>query len=149
MPVEALTVSVEFNHTIVLSRDREKSARFLARVLGLEAGEPAGMFLPVTTANGVTLDFATVAGDIPVQHYAFLVSEDEFDEILARLVADGVPVQADPHGRHPGRLNRNDGGRGVYFTDPSGHGLEVLTRPYGSDPGSPLNGVTEPVPGLD
>ncbi|HET9382919.1 MAG TPA: VOC family protein [Streptomyces sp.] len=138
---------VEFNHTIVLSRDREKSARFLARVLGLEAGEPAGMFLPVTTANGVTLDFATVGTEIPVQHYAFLVSEDEFDEILARLVADGVPVQADPHGRHPGRINRNDGGRGVYFTDPSGHGLEVFTRPYGTDPESPLNGVTEPVPG--
>lgn len=149
MPLEALTVSVEFNHTIVLSRDRERSARFLARVLGLEVGEPAGMFLPVTTANGVTLDFATVPGDIPVQHYAFLVSEDEFDQILARLVADGVPVQADPHGRHPGRVNRNDGGRGVYFTDPSGHGLEAFTRPYGSDPDSPLNGVTEPVPGLE
>lgn len=147
MPVEALPVSVEFNHTIVLSRDRERSARFLARVLGLEVGEPAGMFLPVTTANGVTLDFATVDTDIPVQHYAFLVSEDEFDAVLARLVADGVPVQADPHGRHPGRVNRNDGGRGVYFTDPAGHGLEVLTRPYGTDPDSPLNGVTEPVPG--
>lgn len=147
MPVEALTVSVEFNHTIVLSRDREESARFLARVLGLEVGEPAGMFLPVTTANGVTLDFATVDIDIPVQHYAFLVSEDEFDAALARLVADGVPVQADPHGRHPGRINRNDGGRGVYFTDPAGHGLEMFTRPYGTDADSPLNGVTEPVPG--
>ncbi|MDG9717206.1 VOC family protein [Streptomyces sp. DH24] len=140
-------MSVEFNHTIVLSRDREKSARFLARILGLEDGEPAGMFLPVTTANGVTLDFATVDIDIPVQHYAFLVSEDEFDGVLARLVADEVPVQADPHGRHPGRINRNDGGRGVYFTDPDGHGLEVFTRPYGTDPDSPLNGVTEPVPG--
>ncbi|WP_432157504.1 VOC family protein [Streptomyces sp. bgisy153] len=142
-------MSVEFNHTIVLSHDRERSARFLAGILGLEVGEPAGMFLPVATANGVTLDFATVDTDVPVpvQHYAFLVSEEEFDGVLARLVADGVPVQADPAGRHPGRINRNDGGRGVYFRDPAGHGLEVLTRPYGSDPSSPLNGVTEEVPG--
>ncbi|MET9445237.1 VOC family protein [Streptomyces sp. NPDC006610] len=140
-------MSVEFNHTIVLTPDREKSARFLAGILGLEVGEPAGMFLPVTTANGVTLDFATVDVDIPVQHYAFLVSEEEFDAILARLVAGRVPVQADPHGRRPGRINRNDGGRGVYFTDPAGHGLEVITRPYGSDPGSAWNGVTEEVPG--
>ncbi|GAA2457649.1 VOC family protein [Streptomyces glaucus] len=140
-------MSVEFNHTIVLSRDRERSARFLAGVLGLDVGAPAGPFLPVTTANGVTLDFLTLDTDIPVQHYAFLVSEDEFDGILARLVGAGVPVQADPHGRHPRRINRNDGGRGVYFTDPDGHGLEVITRPYGSDPSSPLNGVTEEVPG--
>jgi catechol 2,3-dioxygenase-like lactoylglutathione lyase family enzyme len=140
-------VSVEFNHTIVLSHDRETSARFLAGVLGLEVGEPAGVFLPVTTANGVTLDFATVDIDIPVQHYAFLVSEDEFSAALARLVAGRVPIQADPHGRHPRRINRNDGGRGVYFTDPSGHGMEIITRPYGSDPASPLNGVTEEVPG--
>ncbi|MGW5215501.1 VOC family protein [Streptomyces sp. NPDC004051] len=140
-------MSVEFNHTIVLTRDREKSARFLARILGLEVGEPAGMFLPVTTANGVTLDFATIDADIPVQHYAFLVSEDEFGSVLGRLVEAGVPVQADPHGRYPRRINRNDGGRGVYFRDPAGHGLEVITRPYGSDPASPLNGVTEEVPG--
>ncbi|MFF8634194.1 VOC family protein [Streptomyces pilosus] len=140
-------MSVEFNHTIVLTRDRERSARFLAEILGLEVGEPAGMFLPVTTANGVTLDFATVDIDIPVQHYAFLVSEDEFDAVLGRLVAGGVPLQADPHGRHPRRINRNDGGRGVYFPDPAGHGLEVVTRPYGSEPESPLNGVTEVVAG--
>ncbi|GGV64811.1 glyoxalase [Streptomyces griseoloalbus] len=140
-------MSVEFNHTIVLTRDREKSAHFLAEILGLEVGEPAGMFLPVTTANGVTLDFATVGIDIPTQHYAFLVSEDDFDGILARLVDAGVPIQADPHGRHPRHINRNDGGRGVYFQDPAGHGLEAITRPYGTDPASPLNGVTEEVPG--
>lgn len=92
-------MSVEFNHTIVLSQDREKSAHFLAEVLGLEVAEPAGMFLPVTTANGVTLDFATVDIDIPVQHYAFLVSEDDFDGILARLVEGRIPIQADPPGR--------------------------------------------------
>lgn len=140
-------MSVEFNHTIVLSRDREESARFLAGILGPEVGEPAGMFLPVRTANGVTPDFATVDVDIPAQHYAFLVPEDEFDQILARLVADGLPLQADPHGRRPRRINRNDGGRGVYFRDPAGHGLEAFTRPYGSDPSPPLHGTTEEVPG--
>ncbi|AMW14443.1 glyoxalase [Streptomyces qaidamensis] len=140
-------MSVEFNHTIVLSRDREKSAHFLAEILGLEVGAPAGVFLPVKTANGVTLDFATVDADIPVQHYAFLVSEDEFDRALDRLVEARVPIQADPHGNHPRRINRNDGGRGVYFPDPAGHGLEILTRPYGTDPASELNGVTEDVPG--
>lgn len=140
-------MSVEFDHAIVLTRDREESARFLARVLGLEVGEPAGMFQPVTTANGVTLDFATVDADIPAQHYAFLVSEDEFDAILTRLVDAGIPVQADPHGRRPRRVNRDDGGHGVCFPDPAGHGLEAITRPYGTDPASPLNGVTEEVPG--
>ncbi len=140
-------MSVAFNHTIVLSRSREKSARFLAGILGLKVGEPAGPFLPVTTANGVTLDFATVDHEIPVQHYAFLVSEDDFGAILARLVEARVPIQADPHGRRPGHINRDDGGRGVYFTDPSGHALEAFTRPYGTDPASPLNGVTEAVPG--
>ncbi|MDT3726381.1 hypothetical protein ROS62_16405 [Streptomyces sp. DSM 41972] len=98
-------MSVEFNHTVVLTPDRERSARFAAEILGLETGRPAEMFLPVTTANGVTLDFATVEGDIPVQHYAFLVAEEEFDAILARLVAARVPLQADPHGRYPRRLN--------------------------------------------
>lgn len=149
MPTEAFTLSVEFNHTVIASHDREQSARFLADILGLEVGEPAEPFLPVETANGVTLDFATLGpdADIPMQHYAFLVSEAEFDQILARLVAARVPIQADPHGRHPGRINRNDGGRGVYFRDPSGHGMEALTRPYGTDPASELNGVTEEVPG--
>ncbi|WP_320774568.1 VOC family protein [Streptomyces sp. CRN 30] len=140
-------MSVELNHTIVHSRDREESARFLAALLGLEVGAPAGPFLPVELEGGVTLDFATVDTDITVQHYAFLVSEDVFDAALTRLVDDGIAIQADPHGRHPGRINRNDGGRGVYFRDPAGHALELLTRPYGSDPASPLNGVTEEVPG--
>ncbi|BFO19025.1 hypothetical protein SHKM778_54130 [Streptomyces sp. KM77-8] len=106
-------MSVEFNHTIVLSRDREKSARFLAEILGLEVGEPTGMFLPVTTANGVTLDFATVDIDIPMQHYAFLVSEAEFDGILGRLVAARVPIQADPRGGSAGASTVTTVGGGV------------------------------------
>ena len=140
-------MAIEFNHTIVLSRDRDTSAHFLADILGLSVGKPFGIFLPVVTANGVTLDFLTVGNDIPWQHYAFLVSEADFDGILARLVERKIPIWADPHAKQPGRINRNDGGRGVYFKDPSGHGMEAFTRPYGSDPSSELHGTTEVVPG--
>uniref|UniRef100_A0AAU2W398 VOC family protein n=1 Tax=Streptomyces sp. NBC_00008 TaxID=2903610 RepID=A0AAU2W398_9ACTN len=125
-------MSVELNHTIVHSRDNRESAEFLAGVLGLEIGREWGPFIPLTTANGVTLDFATVpAESIALQHYAFLVSEAEFDTAYARIRELGAPYFADPHGKHPGEINHNDGGRGIYFTDPAGHGMEIITRPYG------------------
>ncbi|ROQ63544.1 glyoxalase/bleomycin resistance protein/dioxygenase superfamily protein [Streptomyces sp. 840.1] len=125
-------MSVELNHTIVHARDNRESAEFLAGVLGLEIGQEWGPFIPLTTANGVTLDFATApAESITPQHYAFLVSEAEFDTAYARIRELGAPYYADPHGRHPGEINHNDGGRGIYFTDPAGHGMEIITRPYG------------------
>jgi catechol 2,3-dioxygenase-like lactoylglutathione lyase family enzyme len=126
-------VTVELNHTIIHSRDREASARFLADLLGLEVGAPWGPFLPVDTGNGVTLHFATSDREIAEQHYAFLVSDDVFDRCLARLRSDGVDHAADPFWRRPGEINHDHGGRGVYFRDPSGHGLEVITQPYGAD----------------
>lgn len=137
---------IELNHTIVLSRDREKSARFVADILGLEVGEPMGPFLPVVTGNSVTLDFMAVEEGTAIspQHYAFLVPEEEFDGILARILKSGVEIWADPARKHPERINRNDGGYGVYFPDPTGHFLEVITRPYGSGPAD-MNGVTEEV----
>lgn len=126
-------MSVELNHTIVHSRDREAGAAFLAGILGLEVGEPAGHFLPVVTGNGVALDYATVDPEkIVAQHYAFLVPEDEFPAMFERIKAAGVAFYADPAGRRPGEFNRNDGGYGVYFLDPSGHYMELITRPYGS-----------------
>lgn len=126
-------MSVELNHTIVTARDRQASAAFLADVLGLAAPTPFGPFMVVELANGVSLDFADAGGgDITPQHYAFLVSEAEFDEILGRIQARGLPYRADPHGRRPGEINRTDGGRGVYFPDPDGHVLEIITRPYSS-----------------
>ncbi|MEU5806099.1 VOC family protein [Streptomyces sp. NPDC047718] len=125
-------MSVMLNHTIVHSRDNRESAAFLADLLGLEVGEEWGPFVPVETANGVTLDFATVpAGSITVQHYAFLVSEAEFDASYEKIRAAGIEYWADPRQKHPGEINHNDGGRGIYFLDPSGHALEVITRPYG------------------
>lgn len=128
-------MSVQLNHTIVHSRDNRESAEFLARVLGLEAGPEWGPFVPVEVSNGVTLDFATVpAASIVMQHYAFLVTEEEFDAIFGRIQEAGLTYFADPHGARPGEINHNDGGRGVYFMDPAGHGLEVITRPYGGFP---------------
>ncbi|MFE7427890.1 VOC family protein [Streptomyces sp. NPDC014735] len=128
-------MSVELNHTIVHARDKRESAEFLADILGLEVGEEWGPFIPLATANGVTLDFATVPEEsIAVQHYAFLVSEAEFDTAYARIKELGLTYYADPHRERPGEINHNDGGRGVYFLDPSGHAMELITRPYGGFP---------------
>ena len=102
----------------------------IADVLGLPAPTRFGPFAVVATANDVSLDVMR-ADEVPSQHYAFLITEAEFDEIDARLRARGVATFADPAHRQPG-LNRNDGGRGCYFKDPSGHYLEIITRPYGS-----------------
>ncbi|MFJ9060259.1 VOC family protein [Streptomyces sp. NPDC102409] len=123
---------VELNHTIVHCRDNRESAEFLANLLGLTVGTEWGPFIPVVLANGVTLDFATVPSEsITAQHYAFLISEAEFDVAFGHIEAQGITYYADPHRKHPGEINHNDGGRGVYFPDPSGHGMELITRPYG------------------
>jgi catechol 2,3-dioxygenase-like lactoylglutathione lyase family enzyme len=135
-------MAVQLNHTIVMSRDKRASAGFLAWVLGLPEPVPFGPFLVVQAANGVSLDFVEASGPgqaagaglekITPQHYAFLVSESEFDEIFGRIRERGLPYWADPAHKQPGEINTRDGGRGVYFDDPSGHNLEILTRPYGS-----------------
>ncbi|MFD7750176.1 VOC family protein [Streptomyces sp. NPDC059698] len=125
-------MSVELNHTIVHCRDNRESAAFFADLLDLTVGEAWGPFIPVVLANHVTLDFATVPADsIVPQHYAFLISEAEFDAAFARIKARGIEFYADPQRKLPGEINRNDGGRGVYFPDPGGHWLELITRPYG------------------
>jgi catechol 2,3-dioxygenase-like lactoylglutathione lyase family enzyme len=124
-------MSIELNHTIVASRDKRESAQFLASILGLEIASQFGRFLPVQTANGVTLDFMDSETVAP-QHYAFLVSEDEFDAIFGRIQDAGVEFYADPGHREVHQINHHDGGRGTYFSDPSGHNMEIITRPYGS-----------------
>ncbi|MDK1343273.1 VOC family protein [Streptomyces sp. 378] len=125
-------MAVQLNHTIVVAHDKRASARFLADLLGLEVSPPYGPFLPVEIPNGVTLDFMDSSEAISPQHYAFLVSEDEFDEILGRVQKAGLTYWADPFHSRPGEINHNDGGRGAYFNDPDGHRLEIITRPYGS-----------------
>jgi catechol 2,3-dioxygenase-like lactoylglutathione lyase family enzyme len=125
-------MTVQLNHTIVSARDSQTSATFLAEILGLPAPTRFGPFLVVQAANGVSLDFIDVDGEIARQHYAFLISEAEFDEIFGRLRGRGLTYWSEPDRARPGEINHRDGGRGVYFEDPSGHFLEILTRPYGS-----------------
>lgn len=125
-------MTIELNHTIVHARDPLASATFLAELLGRGAPVRFGPFQGVELDNGVTLDFMRAEGAIDRQHYAFIVSEAEFDAIFRRIRARGLPYWADPGGRRPGEINHGDGGRGVYWDDPDGHRLEILTRPYGS-----------------
>ena len=125
-------MTVEFNHTIIWARDSKASARFLAEVLGLPTPVRFGPFEVVTTANGVSLDFMDGKDEIHSRHFAFLVSESEFDAIFGRIRERGLTYWADPARNKVGEINHHDGGRGVYFEDPNGHLLEILTRPYGS-----------------
>ena len=125
-------MSVQLNHTIVSCRDQQRSASFLSEILGLPPASRFGRFLVVEADNGVSLDFAETSGQITAQHYAFLVGEEEFDAAFARLRARDVQYWADPGRTQPAVINTRDGGRGLYFEDPDGHVLEILTRPYGS-----------------
>ena len=124
-------MGVELNHTIVRCSDKEVSARFLADLLGMAAPTRYGPFLVVQLGNGVSLDFADDHGVPHPQHYAFLVGEDEFDRIQGRITERGLPYWADPFHHVPGEINTNDGGRGLYWDDPDGHSLEIITVPYG------------------
>lgn len=125
-------MTVLLNHTIVWCHDQHVSARFLAELLGLAEPTRFGPFLIVEAGNHVSLDYHEVDGDIAAQHYAFLISEEEFDETFSRIQAQSLDYWADPGLTRPGEINHNDGGRGVYFEDPDGHLLEIITRPYGS-----------------
>lgn len=125
-------MTVQLNHTIVRVRDKQESARFLVEILGLPEPTAYGPFLVVQVDNDVSLDFADDHGPAHPQHYAFLVDEAAFDEIFARIRERRLPYWADPFHRQPGQINTNDGGRGVYWDDPNGHALEIITRPYGS-----------------
>jgi len=124
-------MAAQLNHTIVWSSHQAKSARFLAEMLGRPAPSRFAHFDVVELDNGVSLDFADAEGPIRPQHYAFLIGEADFDAVLGRIRERGLEHWADPMRQRAGEINRNDGGRGVYFLDPDGHYLEVITRPYG------------------
>jgi extradiol dioxygenase family protein len=125
---------ISFNHTIVAARDKRESAEFLAELFGLPGPTPFGHFMVVALEHGASLDYsdAPVGDEIRRQHYAFLVSEEDFDAIYAKIQSRGLEHWADPGARRPGEINHRDSGRGVYFRDPAGHAMEILTRPYGS-----------------
>jgi extradiol dioxygenase family protein len=122
---------VHLNHTIVAARDRHEAANFLAEVLGRNPPTTYGPFAVVELDNDVSLDFLDDP-EVHPRHYAFLVSEAEFDEIMGRILARDITYWADPFKKKAGEVNTNDGGRGLYWEEPSGHLLEIITRPYGS-----------------
>ena len=122
----------ELNHTIVWCSDKQRSAEFLTDILGLPAARPFFHFLVVELKNGVSLDYYQKEGPVSAQHYAFLVSDEEFDTGFARIQEQGLAYWADPARSKPGEINHHFGGRGVYFADPDEHLMELITRPYGA-----------------
>jgi catechol 2,3-dioxygenase-like lactoylglutathione lyase family enzyme len=125
----------ELNHTIVWCSDKQRSADFLTDILGLPPARTFFHFLVVDLKNGVSLDYYQKEGPVAQQHYAFLVSDEEFDAGFERIEGQGLTYWADPARSKPGEINRHFGGRGVYFADPDGHLLELITKPYGSENG--------------
>ena len=125
-------MSIELNHTIVHVKDRWAAARDVGEVLGLPEPVGYGPFAELRLDNAVSLDFTDTDGEISGQHYAFLVSEEEFDLIHGRLREAGRQWWADPFKNQPQEINHADGGRGLYWEGPDGHWLEIITRPYGS-----------------
>lgn len=124
-------MTIYLNHTIVFARDPHRSAYFLSDILGLPAPETIEHFTIVQIGD-TSLDFLKTEGEIQSQHYAFLVNEAEFDSIFKRIQEQGLSHWADPYRRKENQINTWDGGRGVYWNDPNGHLLEIITRPYGT-----------------
>lgn len=120
------------NHHIVAVHDKAATARYFSEVLGLEQAMLLGEFAVLRVSPDTTLDFLDSKDNFDRQHYAFLVTEAEFDEIFARIKDRQIPYWSDPMHNDPNHINTWDDGRGVYFDDPNGHRLEILTRPYGS-----------------
>ncbi len=126
-------MNLQLNHTFVWCRDKGTSAAFLTEIFGLADPVPFGSMLVVQLDNNVSLDFRETDAEILPNHYAFLISEVDFDQVLDRFRSRGLPYWADPEKRRPGEVFRHNGGRGMYFDDPDGHILEVMTRPYALD----------------
>jgi catechol 2,3-dioxygenase-like lactoylglutathione lyase family enzyme len=119
-------MTIELNHTIVPAHDPKASAQFLAGILGVPVDPPAAHFTPITLANHVTLDYDQHDNFEP-HHYAFLVTEEEFDAAFARISDSGITFYADPACQQAGQVYRSRGRRGTYFRDPNGHLMEILT----------------------
>jgi catechol 2,3-dioxygenase-like lactoylglutathione lyase family enzyme len=125
-------MAIRLNHTIVAANDKKTAARFLTEILGLPTPLLVGPFAVVRVSDDTSLDYIDAGDEIKSQHYAFLVDESEFDQIFQRIRERGLSYWADPGRQERGQINTWDGGRGVYFDDPNGHLLEIITRPYGS-----------------
>jgi catechol 2,3-dioxygenase-like lactoylglutathione lyase family enzyme len=120
-------MAIELNHTIVPAHDKVASATFFARIFGLPYQEvPHAYFAAVRVNESLTLDFTNSTKFEP-HHYAFKVSEDDFDAIFARIKTEGIPYGSEPNALADMNINHRGDGRGVYFRDPNGHILELLT----------------------
>jgi catechol 2,3-dioxygenase-like lactoylglutathione lyase family enzyme len=121
------------NHHIVATHDKEATARYFSEILGLKEAVKLGEFAVLKVSGDTTLDFRdSDSDDFDRLHYAFLVTEAEFDEIFGRIRDRGIDFWSDPMHEDAGQVNNWDDGRGVYFNDPNGHRLEIITRAYGS-----------------
>jgi catechol 2,3-dioxygenase-like lactoylglutathione lyase family enzyme len=120
-------MAITLNHTIAPAHDKEASARFFAHIFGLTYDGPVGHFAPIRVNDTLTLDFDT-RDRFESHHYAFHVSDAEFDAIFDRIKAADIPYGSGPRSLEDMQLNTRRGGRGVYFRDPNGHVLELLTR---------------------
>jgi catechol 2,3-dioxygenase-like lactoylglutathione lyase family enzyme len=134
------------DHLIVPSHDRVAAARRLAHRLDIPwaAQGAAGPFSPVYVNDDLTLDFDQWSGPLPRLHYAFRVQADEFDAILARIRAAGIPFRSLPHGTDDGRGSQACGGRLVYWGEPDGHVWEILTVSYARPPALTTRGTPCP-----
>jgi catechol 2,3-dioxygenase-like lactoylglutathione lyase family enzyme len=123
-------MAVTFNHTIIAAKDRDESARFFRELLELPEAPSWGPFTNIQLPDGVLLQFAEPPVEIQMQHYAFLIDDELFDRAYQRLCDRDIEHWADPQMRRPNEINTEHGGRGVYFKDPAGHAIELITRPY-------------------
>jgi len=122
-------MTITLNHTIVPARDKEAAARFFSEIFGLRFESSGGHFVPVRVNDTLTLDFADAKGTIASQHYAFHVSDAEFDAALQRVKDAGLAFGRGPWSLEDGQLNNRNGGRGFYYKDHDGHVIELMTVP--------------------
>lgn len=128
-------MTVQLDHTIVPARRKVESAKRLAELLGVPwAAEGLGPFAPVYVNDGLTLDFIETDEDFPIYHFCFRVDEAEFDAILGRIRAAGIPYRRSVRGPVDYRINTDYGGRMFYWNDPEGHQWELLTVSYARQP---------------
>ena len=122
-------MALYLDHTIVPAHDKEESARFIARVFGLQYNGMWGPFAPVKFNDTLSMDFDD-RGEVHWNHYAFLASDEEFDAILQRVKDEGIAFGSGPRSQDDGEINHLHLGRGFYFKDPNGHTWEVITHTY-------------------
>lgn len=128
-------MAIELDHTIVPSHHQIASAKMLAELLGVPWAESAlGPFSPVYLNSGLTLDFIETTEPFPIYHFCFRVSDADFDAILGRIQAAGIPYRSSVRGPVDMKVNTDYGGRMLYWNEPDGHQWEMLTVSYARQP---------------